>query len=169
MSEREDSRRGQVLTSVQAMGSMNRSMNLPQIQKIMMEFERESSMMDMKEEMMNDSIDDVMEDEEGNEEEESEGIIQEVLDEIGVSLNAQVRLSPCPKPSINSHTSQLKETPVGLAPTPNAKETESRIAEAVGGGGGGGGGGGPSSGLQDPPSSSTEADLQARLDNLRKG
>ena len=32
-------------------------MNLPEIQKIMMEFEKQSEIMDMKEEMMDDAID----------------------------------------------------------------------------------------------------------------
>lgn len=44
-----------------AMRQMNSKINLPQIQKIMMDFEKESDMMDMKEEMMTDAIDDVME------------------------------------------------------------------------------------------------------------
>jgi charged multivesicular body protein 2A len=44
-----------------AMRGMSRNMNLPAIQKIMMDFERESSAMDMKEEMMSDAVDDVME------------------------------------------------------------------------------------------------------------
>lgn len=38
-------------------------LKLPQIQKIMMEFEKQSEIMDMKEEMMNDAIDDAMGDE----------------------------------------------------------------------------------------------------------
>ncbi len=37
-----------------AMGAMNKQMKLPQIQKIMMEFEKQSEMMNMKEEMMTD-------------------------------------------------------------------------------------------------------------------
>jgi hypothetical protein len=41
---------------------------LPQIQRILQEFEKQSEIMDMKEEMMNDAIDDAMEDE-GDEEE----------------------------------------------------------------------------------------------------
>ena len=69
----------------QAMASMNRGLNLPGIQKIMNDFEKESSMMDMKEEMMSDAVDDVM-DEEENEEEEGDKILKEVLDEIGISL-----------------------------------------------------------------------------------
>ena len=45
--------------------------------------------MDMKEEMMNDAIDDVMEGEE-DDEEETNGILNQVLDEIGISLDQSV-------------------------------------------------------------------------------
>jgi charged multivesicular body protein 2A len=69
------------------MASMNRGLNLPAIQRIMNEFEKESSMMDMKEEMMSDAVDDVMDEEE---EEEGDKILKEVLDEIGVNLSQQV-------------------------------------------------------------------------------
>jgi hypothetical protein len=90
---------------------MNRSLNLPQvsyipilvfvvpiltahsqIQKIMNDFERESSTMDMKEEMMSDAVDDAMEqeDEGEGEEVESDKILKEVLDEIGMNMNDAV-------------------------------------------------------------------------------
>jgi charged multivesicular body protein 2A len=62
------------LSGVKAMASMNRGLNLPAIQKIMNDFERESSMMDMKEEMMSDAVDDVMDDE-VEEEEEGDRIV----------------------------------------------------------------------------------------------
>ena len=39
-----------------AMGSMNKQMNLPEIQKIMMEFEKQSEIMDMKGEIMEDAM-----------------------------------------------------------------------------------------------------------------
>ncbi len=39
-----------------AMQNMNKQMKLPEIQKIMMEFEKQSEIMDMKEEMMSDTI-----------------------------------------------------------------------------------------------------------------
>ncbi|KAL1743275.1 vacuolar sorting protein DID4 [Schizophyllum fasciatum] len=135
-----------------AMASMNRGMNLPQIQKIMNEFEQESSMMDMKEEMMSDAVDGVMEDEE-DEEEEGDKILKEVLDEIGVGLSQQ-----------------LTDAPTGIAAsTPLAARQPVALGEAAGGGtsdrrddsGGGGGGGGV--GLTD------EDALQARLDALRNG
>lgn len=74
--------------ATKAMASMNRTMNLPAIQNIMMEFEKESEIMDMKEEMMNDVIDDVMEEE--DDAEESEEILNKVLDEIGIDLNQEV-------------------------------------------------------------------------------
>ena len=43
-------------------------MKLPQIQKILQEFEKQSEIMDMKEDMMNDAMDDALGDE-GDEEE----------------------------------------------------------------------------------------------------
>jgi tRNA(Arg) A34 adenosine deaminase TadA len=58
----------------------------------MNDFERESSTMDMKEEMMSDAVDDAMEDEDEGEGEEAEGdkILKEVLDEIGMGMNDAV-------------------------------------------------------------------------------
>ena len=136
----------------QAMGAMNRGLNLPSIQKIMMEFEKESATMDMKEEMMSDAVDDVMDDELEDEEEEGDKILKEVLDEIGVGLSQQ-----------------LTDAPSGIATA--APIANPRQALAVGelggppaalpppGAGSGSGGGGP---LSD------EDELQARLDNLRR-
>jgi Snf7 len=72
------------------LGSMNRQMNLPALQRIAMEFERENDIMDQRQEMMDDAIDEVtgLEDEE-----ESEDIVKEVLDEIGVDLSQAVCLT----------------------------------------------------------------------------
>ena len=74
------------------MGAMNKGLNLPGIQKIMMEFEKESATMDMKEEMMSDAVDDVMDDDLEDEEEEGDKILKQVLDEIGVDLSQQVSI-----------------------------------------------------------------------------
>lgn len=62
------------------------------IQKIMNDFERESSTMDMKEEMMSDAVDDAMEDEDEGEGEEveSDKILKEIMDEIGMGMNDAV-------------------------------------------------------------------------------
>lgn len=76
--------------ATRAMSMMSRTMNLPQISKILQDFERESSAMDMKEEMMGDTIDDIMDDEGETEEEESDKILKQVLDELGVNMSQQV-------------------------------------------------------------------------------
>lgn len=60
-----------------AMKSMNSQLNLPQIQKIMHEFEKQTEIMDMKEEMMSDAIDDAMGD--ADDEEETENVVQQVF------------------------------------------------------------------------------------------
>lgn len=72
------------------LGSMNRQMRLPALQKIAMEFERENDIMDQRQEMMDDAIDDVtgLEDEE-----EGEEVVKEVLDEIGVDLGQSVSIA----------------------------------------------------------------------------
>ena len=80
------------------MGMMSRQTNLPQIQRILMEFEKESSMMDMKEEMMGDAIDDAMEDED-TEEAEGDKILDEVLAEIGISVGQQLGEVPTMSPA----------------------------------------------------------------------
>lgn len=150
----------------QAMGAMNRGLNLPAIQRIMTEFEKESSMMDMKEEMMSDAVDDVMDDEE-DEEEEGDKILKEVLDEIGVSLSQQV--SSTIDPYLLAHTAfQLTDAPTGLA-SASAQVIRQPVAlgETAGAFHGGvddrtgdnSGGGG----------ASDEDALQARLDALRRG
>jgi len=75
-----------------AMGRMNKNMKLPQIQKIMQEFEKQSEMMNMKEEMMNDVMDDAMGDE--DDEEESEAVVNKVLDELGLEMGGEISSIP---------------------------------------------------------------------------
>ncbi|CAG0897588.1 unnamed protein product [Cyprideis torosa] len=123
-----------------AMRTMNAQLKLPQIQQIMQDFERQSEIMDMKEEMLNDTIDDAMGDEE--DEEESENIVAQVLDELGLQLQDQMTGLPSVAGSV--------KPPVGV-PT-------GKTAVAAGEGGGGGG----------AAASDTDADLQARLDRLRR-
>ncbi|KAJ3135213.1 Charged multivesicular body protein 2A [Physocladia obscura] len=75
-----------------AMRSMNKAVNLPELTKIMMDFEKESDIMDMKEEMMNDAIDDNIDEEE--DEAESDEIVNQILDEIGVNVNQSLAEVP---------------------------------------------------------------------------
>jgi len=128
------------------MGTMNKKMNLPQITKIMMEFEKQNEMMGMKEEMMSDAVDDAFADDE--DEDEEENILGSVLAELGVEVG-----------------NKLSETPSAqVAAGSSAGDAGAQPAAAVasggddGGAGGGGGGGGDVS----------DAELQKRLDNLRR-
>lgn len=71
-----------------AMVSMNRSMNLPELQRLMQRFQMADEMLDDKMEMMGDSIDDAVA-EEGDEAEQDE-IVGRILDEIGIDFNGAV-------------------------------------------------------------------------------
>lgn len=133
------------------LGSMNRQMNLPALQRIAMEFERENDVMDQRQEMMDDAIDEATGME--GEEEEGEDILKEVLDEIGVDLNQAV-CSPGP-PNIGRWALQTNIFYLQLGDTPEhiqkAPVNETRVAQAIGGGG-----------------NTSDDDLQARLDSLRR-
>lgn len=113
-----------------AMGNMNRQLNLPQIQRIMTEFEKQSEIMDMKEEMMDDAIDDAI----GNsgEEEETEAVVQQVLDELGIQMGEQLDRLPTADGALATKTAAASKQPQAAA-------------------------------LSD-----IDADLQARLENLRR-
>ena len=131
--------------ATQLLGSMNRQMNLPALQRIAMEFEKENDIMDQRQEMMDDAIDDVtgLEDEE-----EGEEVVNKVLDEIGVDLSQTVSyLAYATGYDLLLMSLQLGETPQGLQTNAVA---EGKVAQAVGAG--------------DPG----DDDLQARLDSLRK-
>jgi charged multivesicular body protein 2A len=80
----------------------------------MNDFEKESSMMDMKEEMMSEAVDDVMDEE--DEEEEGDTILKQVLDEIGVDLSQQVRSLRYQRYYYLSGN-QLTDAPTGIATT----------------------------------------------------
>nr|CDP95331.1 BMA-VPS-2 [Brugia malayi] len=110
-----------------AMQNMNRQLNLPQIQKIMMEFERQSEIMDMKEEMMGEAVDDAIADE--GDEEETETIVAQVLDELGIQMNEELSAIPAAQGS--------------LKPADQNRQPQPALSDA-------------------------DADLQARLENLRR-
>ncbi|KDN45973.1 Snf7-domain-containing protein [Tilletiaria anomala UBC 951] len=150
--------------ATRAMGMMNRQMNLPAIQRIMREFERESATMDLKEEMMTDAVDEAMDDDaEGvGEEEEGDAILKEVLDEIGVSLGQQLGAAPTDTLTLpNAAPAAKVAIGEGVGSSPSAGGVRS-IGKAGGAGAGAGAGGGGGRGMSD------EDALQARLDSLRR-
>lgn len=125
--------------ATKAMGAMNRRMNLPAVAKIMREFEKQNERMEMTSEMMGDAVDGVFE--EGGEEEETDELVGQVLDEIGINLNASLVSAPGQK----------------VAAAVPAAAVQQPVAQPMGAAEGGGG---TAPGLDD--------DLQARLDRLRK-
>ena len=106
------------------LGSMNKQMNLPALQRIAMEFERENDIMDQREEMMSDAVDDAIGE---DEEEETEEVVDQVLSQLGVELNQE-----------------LKDAPEGM----QTAQSNDKVAQAIGGDGGGGGGGSEDDDLQ---------------------
>lgn len=76
----------------QGLVRMNRQMNLPQIQRVIHEFQKQTDMVDMKEEMINDVMDDVFE--EDTDEQESDQIVNQVLDELGIEMNQTLASLP---------------------------------------------------------------------------
>eukprot|EP01023_Acetabularia_acetabulum_P037252 TRINITY_DN3529_c0_g1_i7.p1 TRINITY_DN3529_c0_g1~~TRINITY_DN3529_c0_g1_i7.p1 ORF type:complete len:239 (-),score=70.83 TRINITY_DN3529_c0_g1_i7:809-1525(-) len=132
--------------ATKAMKAMNKKLNLPALQQIMRQFEMQNEKMEMTSEMMGDAIDDAFEEE--DEEDESMDLVNQVLDEIGINANASLAAVPAGGVSVA------------------APEAPQRVAEAAAAGGGGAGAGG----TPPPPPAGNEidADLQARLDNLRK-
>merc|ERR1712176_815645 len=59
-------------------------MNLPELQRLMQEFQMQDSQLEDKTEMMGDAIEDAVAGE--NDEEEEEEIVSRVLDEIGIDM-----------------------------------------------------------------------------------
>ncbi|WIA34351.1 hypothetical protein OEZ86_012688 [Tetradesmus obliquus] len=102
--------------ATKAMRVMNKRMNLPNMQKILMEFEKQNERMEMTSDMMGDAIDDAMEGE--GEEEETDDLIGQVLDEIGISTTTQLVSAP--------------DMPVAAAAVP--AQAAPAMAEAVGAG-----------------------------------
>lgn len=108
-----------------AMATMNRQLKLPEIQKIMMEFEKQSEIMDMKEEMMNDAVDDALGD--GDDEEESEAIVQQVLDELGLQMTDDLAHLPATGKGSVASTAPGSKQPAAVAADAADADLEERL------------------------------------------
>jgi charged multivesicular body protein 2A len=78
--------------ATRSMAIMNRQMNMPQLQRIMQEFEKQSEAMGMKQEIMGDALDDAMENEEDEEEEEM--VVNQIMDELGLNMASALADAP---------------------------------------------------------------------------
>jgi charged multivesicular body protein 2A len=75
-------------STAKAMHKMNKAVDVPAINKMMADFERENAKTELMQEIMGDAIDDALDD--GNNEEEEEAIVNQVLDEIGISFGQEL-------------------------------------------------------------------------------
>mmetsp|Transcript_12125 Transcript_12125/g.23910 ORF Transcript_12125/g.23910 Transcript_12125/m.23910 type:complete len:212 (+) Transcript_12125:145-780(+) len=82
--------------AARAMKSMNAQVDAKSMARILQDFEKESALMDDKQEMMDDAIDDTFEAE--DEEGAINDVIGQVLAEIGIDMGAQMDLAPGGKP-----------------------------------------------------------------------
>ncbi|XP_045448066.1 charged multivesicular body protein 2b-B [Melitaea cinxia] len=83
---------GAMGTTAKTMGSINKVMNPHQIAKDMEAFKHASAKMEMTDDMISDTLDDIMT--ESGDEEETEGIVNKVLDEIGIEISGKVANAP---------------------------------------------------------------------------
>jgi len=129
--------------TAKAMVTMNKAVNATSISKMMAEFERENAKTEMMQELMGDAIDDALQDGADNEEEEDK-IVNQVLDEIGISMGEEI--PDAANLGALQHNANT-ESPMKVQPT------------AVGGG---------DMGSPSTPSDAALTDLEARLNNLKR-
>uniref|UniRef100_K4AET4 Charged multivesicular body protein 2a n=1 Tax=Setaria italica TaxID=4555 RepID=K4AET4_SETIT len=123
-----------------AMAAMNKQMEPVKQIKVMKEFQKQSTQLDMTLEMMSDAIDETLDKDEA--EEETEELTNQVLDEIGVDV-----------------ASQLSSAPKGRIGATNKKVDNSQARNAAA----------PARNVAAPPESSAEVDdLERRLASLRR-
>ena len=144
-------------STAKAMMKMNKAINVPSINKMMAEFERENMKSEMMQEMLGDAMDDAFD---TNDEEAEDLIVGQVLDEIGINMSEGIPNAPEMGLAAGEKNGPVKSSngPVMLG-------------EVVGGDGGGNSGtdGGSNGGNLDSGSGDKAlTDLEARLNNLKR-
>lgn len=74
---------------------MNQQIDIKSMQQVIMEFEKQSEILEQKEEMIGDTMDDMMD--VSDEEAETEDVIDQVLTEIGINLSSELGAAPTAK------------------------------------------------------------------------
>ncbi|KAF6000483.1 Charged multivesicular body protein [Cyanidiococcus yangmingshanensis] len=113
---------------VKSMHLMNRQVNLPRIGHILHEFERESEILSLKQEVIDDAMDNAIADEDENE--ETEQVVNQVLDELGLEHASRLEEAPQSPAARAVRAPAARDLSAGVASLPDAEEL------AIGGGGG---------------------------------
>jgi len=120
--------------ATKAMMRMNKKMDLPAMQKITMEFQKQSEMMGMKEEMINDTLEEMGDE---DEDEESEEVINQTLEEIGIDLGASLADVPATKTATRASAQKARPQKVaagvGAVPSKAAAPEDEDEPEDEGG------------------------------------
>lgn len=106
------------------MTSMNKQMNLPQLHSIIREFEKQSNIMDMKENVIEDAVDDTMT--KVDDEEESDKVVAQVFDELGLQLSDELNGLPGAMSASASAAATRSRLPVA-ASEPADTELQERL------------------------------------------
>lgn len=125
----------------QAMKDTNSQLNVPSLNNIMRDFERQNGRMENTTDIVSDTIDDAMIAD--GEEEESEELVSQVLDELGCNIDVQLVDAPNSRDGV----------PVPKVAAPQAQTFEYVLEGA--------------DSTTDAHGNSIDDDLQTRLDNLR--
>jgi charged multivesicular body protein 2A len=106
------------------MHKMNKAVDVPAINKMMADFEKENAKTDIMQEIMGDTIDEALGGE--NNEEEEDAIVNQVLDEIGISFGEEL-----PEASAMGTLGQMENSPgkvaVAEADDPALSDLEARL------------------------------------------
>ena len=113
-----------MMSTAKAMNKMNKAVDIPAINKMMQEFERENEKTEVMQEIMGDAIDDVMADEATEEEEQN--IVNQVLDEIGISFGEELPEASMGVPA-NKEAAGPSKVAVAEADDPALSELETRL------------------------------------------
>jgi charged multivesicular body protein 2A len=97
-----------------AMGKMNSAVDAKEMSKMMMEFQKQTEIMNMKEELMDDALTDAFDNDEI--EEEAEEITSQVLAELGVELDSQMVGLNAPRKNLQSKVAAVQEEEDDMLP-----------------------------------------------------
>ena len=92
-------------TATRAIYTLNQRMNLPQLQRFMQTYEKESAIQQMKLEIMNDTLDDALHVD--GEEDDENILVDQVLDEIGIDMTSSFKGTPVDK-DVQERLNKLK-------------------------------------------------------------
>ncbi|XP_072956446.1 vacuolar protein sorting-associated protein 2 homolog 2-like isoform X1 [Typha angustifolia] len=109
-----------------AMAAMNKQMEPAKQAKIMREFQKQSTQMDMTIEMMSETIDETLDKDEA--EEETEELTNQVLDEIGVDVASQLSSAPKGRIAVNNKKVENTAARTAAPQTSEVDDLEKRLA-----------------------------------------